>query len=173
MIAWNHLFLITSSRFQAALAQSPWQGQVENQSPGVFQLSMRIPTPTYNPFQHDLSKEMARKLHAAACQGQVGKAWKQTRSAAPRHPQRSHLRSGRKRTKNSNPTVPLPCLVRMPRVGTQLLNSEPPSSMSSRTTRPQMLEDGPLKAPKLPSFFLTYHLCGEHDSLTWYRPSWD
>ena len=51
---------------------------------------MKFPLPTYEPTpeeelldEHGLSKEMARKLHAAACQGQVGKAWKQMRSPPP------------------------------------------------------------------------------------------
>ena len=51
---------------------------------------MKLPIPTYDPNpdddlldEHGSSKEMARKLHAAACQGQVGKAWKQMRSPPP------------------------------------------------------------------------------------------
>ena len=41
-----------------------------------LRLSMEIPLPTYDPLpedevldEHGLSKEMARKLHATACQG--------------------------------------------------------------------------------------------------------
>ena len=55
-----------------------------------LELSMKLPLPTYEPTpeeellgEHGLSKEMARRLHAAACQGQVGKAWKQMRSPPP------------------------------------------------------------------------------------------
>ena len=51
---------------------------------------MKISLPTYEPTpeeelldEHGLSQEVARKLHAAACQGQVGKAWKQMRSPPP------------------------------------------------------------------------------------------
>ena len=47
----------------------------------LLDLSMKIPIPTYDNSpendildEHVLLKEMARKLHAAACQGQVGKA---------------------------------------------------------------------------------------------------
>ena len=56
----------------------------------LLELSMKLPLPTYEPTpeeelldEHGLSQEMARKLHAAACQGQVGKAWKQMRSPPP------------------------------------------------------------------------------------------
>ena len=56
----------------------------------LLDLSMKLPLPTYEPTpedelldEHGLSTEMARKLHAAACQGQVGKAWKQMRSPLP------------------------------------------------------------------------------------------
>ena len=56
----------------------------------LFDLSMKFPIPTYDPNpddevldEHGLSKDMARKLHAAACQGQVGQAWKQMRSLPP------------------------------------------------------------------------------------------
>ena len=56
----------------------------------LLDLSMKLPLPTYEPTaeeelldEHGLSKEMARKLHAAACQGQVGKAWKQMRPPPP------------------------------------------------------------------------------------------
>ena len=56
----------------------------------LLDLSMKLPLPTYEPApedelldEHGLSKEVARKLHAAACQGQVGKAWKQMRSPPP------------------------------------------------------------------------------------------
>ena len=56
----------------------------------LLELSMKLPLPTYEPTpeeelldEHGLSQEMARKLHAAACQGQVGKTWKQMRSPPP------------------------------------------------------------------------------------------
>ena len=56
----------------------------------LLDLSMKLPLPTFEPTpeeelvdEHGLSKDMARKLHAAACQGQVGKAWKQMRSPPP------------------------------------------------------------------------------------------
>ena len=56
----------------------------------MFDLSKKITLPTYDPTPEEevldergLSREMARKLHAAACQGQVGKAWKQMRSPPP------------------------------------------------------------------------------------------
>ena len=88
------------------MAQTPWQGQVETRICGInerlvfaqqgkwktlFDLSMKVALPTYDPSpedeildEHGLSKEMAHKLHAAACQGQVGKAWKHTRSPVRR-----------------------------------------------------------------------------------------
>ena len=54
------------------------------------ELSMKLALPLHEPTpekelldEHGLSKEVARKLHAAACQGQVGKAWKQMRSPPP------------------------------------------------------------------------------------------
>ena len=56
----------------------------------LLELSMKLPLPTYEPTpeeelldEHGLSQEVAKKLHAAACQGQVGKAWKQMRSPPP------------------------------------------------------------------------------------------
>ena len=100
---------------------------------------MKLPLPTKEPTteeelldEHGLSKEMARKLHAAACQGHVGKAWKQMRFPPPSKLTMEVWEEPKGKLK---PHADAPLHRWMPKAGMPLLSHAPRSSMNSNTTK--------------------------------------
>ena len=93
---------------------------------------MKLTLPTYEATpeeevldEHGLSKEVARKLHAAACQGQVGKAW----NKCDRHlPPKSLRKFGQRQGANSSLMQMLLLHQWRPKVGIPRWSNAPLSS---------------------------------------------
>ena len=97
----DYLFVLPKLIWPKPPGKARWRTRVKNINERIvlvqqgkwktlLELSMKPPLPTYEATPEEefldergLSKEMARKLQAAACQRQVGKAWKQMRSPPP------------------------------------------------------------------------------------------
>ena len=88
----------------------------------LLELSMTLPLPTYEPTpaeelldEHGLSQEMARKLHAAACQGTGRQSMEADALSTPRQNHQGVF--GKKLRTSSSLTMMLPLRRWMPKVG--------------------------------------------------------